>query len=386
MEDLLPGVGSSVENDPVAGLGDASLGSDPRGGEDEVSHELPVLGRQGVVRGDVLEGHEEQVHRCLGIDVLEGNASFIAHHELGGDVAVPDLAEHAIGHGRGLCPAFPTNVMGASRHGRHACVRGAPGVAGAEPPRSGRTLDLLGGMLVSSARWVCLAALLPYAALAEPRTYRVAPTAEGSKAEAVVVYSLGTHAQVAQDIRGEVTLDPTTLAGGSGTVVVPIAGIRGDGSTRDCHMREALGLDYSAGGRFPKEHVCDGENRLPASGPESIAFPDIRLEILGARPLDELSLLDAGKPVRVELDARWTMHGVSRQQKELTRVVREGNGLHARGRSTVVLADYGIVVKATKVVFAEIKVGDAVAVTYDLRLLPVEPGTPAPTPQGKSGR
>jgi hypothetical protein len=53
-------------------------------------------------------------------------------------------------------------------------------------------------------------------------------------------------------------------------------------------------------------------------------------------------------------------------------VVREGNGLHARGRSTVVLADYGIVVKATKVVFVEIKVGDAVTVTYDLRLLPVE--------------
>lgn len=223
---------------------------------------------------------------------------------------------------------------------------------------------------MSSGSWLFFSALLPLVALGEPRTYRVAPAAEGSKAEAVVVYSLGTHTQVAQDIRGEVTLDPTTLSGGSGTVVVPIAGIRGDGSTRDCHMREALGLDYAAGGRFPKEHVCDGENRLPTSGPESIAFPDIRLEVLGARPLDDLSLLDSGKPVRVELDARWTIHGVTRQQKELTRVVREGDGLHVRGRSTVVLADYGIVVKATKVVFAEIKVGDAVTVTYDLRLIP----------------
>jgi len=99
---------------------------------------------------------------------------------------------------------------------------------------------------------------------------------------------------------------------------------------------------------------------------------DIRLEILGARPLDDLSLLDSGKPVRVELDARWTLHGVSKQQKELTRVVREGNGLHARGRSTLVLADHGVVVKATKVLFAEIKVGDAVTITYDLRLVPVE--------------
>jgi hypothetical protein len=223
-----------------------------------------------------------------------------------------------------------------------------------------------------SVRSLFVAALLPVAALAEPRTYRVAPPAEGSKAEAVVVYSLGTHTQVAQDIHGEVTLDPTTLTGGSGAVVVPIAGIRGDGATRDCHMREALGLDYAAGGRFPKEHVCDGQNRLPASGPESVAFPDIRLEILGARPLDELSLLESGKPVRVELDVRWTLHGVTRQQKELTRVVRGGDGLHARGRSTVVLADHGVVVKPTKVLFADITVGNAVTVTYDLRLLPVE--------------
>ena len=76
--------------------------------------------------------------------------------------------------------------------------------------------------------------------------------------------------------------------------------------------------------------------------------------------------------MRVELDVRWTVHGVAKQQKELTRVLRDGNGLRARGRSTVVLADHGVVVKPTKVLFAEIKVGDAVTVTYDLRLVPVE--------------
>ena len=217
-----------------------------------------------------------------------------------------------------------------------------------------------------------LVALLPAMAHAEMQTYRVAPPAEGSKAEAIVVYSLGTHTQAAQDIRGEVMLDPTTLSGGSGQVVIPIAGIRGDGSTRDCHMREALGIDYAAGSRFPKDHVCDGENRLPASGPDSIAFPEIRLEVVGARPLDDLSLLESGKPVRVELDARWTVHGVTKQQKELTRVVREGDGLHVRGRSTLTLADFGVVVKPTKVLFAEITVGSAVTVTYDLRLLPAQ--------------
>ncbi len=223
-------------------------------------------------------------------------------------------------------------------------------------------------------RLLLLAALLPPGAMAAaPRHYRVASPAEGSKAEAAVVYSLGTHTPIAQEIRGEVRLDPATLASASGPVVVPITGIRGDGGTRDCHMREALGLDYAAGGRFPREHACDPEDRWPASGPESVAFPDIRLEVLGARPLDDVALLESGKPVRVEVEVRWTVHGVSRPARELVRAVRDGTGLRVRGRSTIVLAEHGVVVKSTRVLFAEVKVGDAVTVTYDLRLLPVSP-------------
>jgi hypothetical protein len=136
-------------------------------------------------------------------------------------------------------------------------------------------------------------------------------------------------------------------------------------------MREALGIDYKAGGRFPAEHACDGANRLPASGPDSIAFSDIRLELLTAHPLDDLALLEAGKPVRVEVEGRWTVHGVSKPARELVRVLRDGEGLRARGRSTLVLKDFGVVVKSTKVLFAEIQVGDAVTVIYDLKLVPV---------------
>jgi hypothetical protein len=54
-------------------------------------------------------------------------------------------------------------------------------------------------------------------------------------------------------------------------------------------------------------------------------------------------------------------------------VLRDGPGLRVRGRSSVVLADHGVVVKSTKVLFAEITVGGAVTVTYDLRLVPVSP-------------
>src|SRR5262249_53547993 len=113
------------------------------------------------------------------------------------------------------------------------------------------------------ARCLLLALLLPLPAFAEARTYRVASPAEGSKAEAQVAYSLGTHSVPAQDVQGEVALDPPPLAWGSGAVVVPLAGLRGDGGTRDCHMREALGIDYAAGGRFPKDHACDDHDRLP---------------------------------------------------------------------------------------------------------------------------
>jgi len=223
----------------------------------------------------------------------------------------------------------------------------------------------------SRSRWLLLCALAPSLAVAEPRAYRVASVSEGSKAEAVVSYSLGTHLQTAQEIHGQLMLDPTTLASASGTVVLPIAGIHGDGGTRDCHMREALGIDY-ARSRFPQEHVCDGD-RLPATGPDSIAFPEIRLEVLSAKPLDDLALLEAGKPVRVEVEARWTIHGVTHSTRELTRALRDGAAFHVRGRSAVELADHHVVVKATKVLFSEIKVADAVTVTYDLRLVPASP-------------
>ena len=50
-----------------------------------MAHELPVLGGEGGVGRDVLEGDEEHMHRCLGVDVLQGDAPLVTHHEPGGD-------------------------------------------------------------------------------------------------------------------------------------------------------------------------------------------------------------------------------------------------------------------------------------------------------------
>src|SRR5690242_20202920 len=219
MEDVLAGIRAGVHQQPVPGLRDASLRRHPGRRQGQVAHQLPVLGGHRVIRRDVLEGNEEHVHRCLGIDVLEGDAPVISHHELRGDLPIPDLAEHAVGHGgnSARAPRAMTTPTGLTRRGIvvEATTRDTRGAA------------------LGRARWLLLAVLLPLPVLAEARTYRVAPPSEGSKAEAVVVYSLGTHTVTAQDVRGEVTLDPTTLASGSGTVVVPLAGLHGDGGTRD---------------------------------------------------------------------------------------------------------------------------------------------------------
>src|SRR5260370_18933573 len=93
--------------------------------------------------------------------------------------------------------------------------------------------------------------------------------------------------------------------------MVPISAINGDGGLRDCHMREALGLDYRSS-HFPSEHVCDRDNELPASGPDAVVFRDLQFALKELRPIDDPRLLHQGKPVSVRIQGIWTIHGVSK--------------------------------------------------------------------------
>ena len=54
--------------------------------------------------GDRLFGDDEYVYRGLGVDVLEGQAEVVFKDDVGGDVAVDDLAENRVGHGLGIVP------------------------------------------------------------------------------------------------------------------------------------------------------------------------------------------------------------------------------------------------------------------------------------------
>lgn len=222
--------------------------------------------------------------------------------------------------------------------------------------------------------------LLPASAVwAEPRAYRVVEPPPGTTAiEVAIPYSFGTHHDAASVVQGQVVIDREKLVVEPGQLRVPLAALRSGDPKRDCHLREALGLDY-AKSRFPAEHVCNDANELPGSGGDSLAFRELRLDVSGGRPLDDPALLAQGKEVRLEITGRWVLHGVERPALlRLAVSVDPGDPglLRVRGREIIRLHDFGVVVKQTNVLFVVVSVEDAITVTFDLRFAAAPPGKP----------
>src|SRR3954471_21635216 len=107
-----------------------------------------------------------------------------------------------------------------------------------------------------------LATLSAFSARADVQTYRIAQGKDGTGITLSLPYTFGTHTNRVVRAAGELRMDPDSPQGVSGTLRVPIDAIVSDSKERDCHMREALGLDYSRS-QFPREHVCK-DDRLPA--------------------------------------------------------------------------------------------------------------------------
>ena len=217
--------------------------------------------------------------------------------------------------------------------------------------------------------WSLLSILIASPSVAQMRSWQVAPDAQRPAIEILLPYSVGTHKQTVGEVRGQIRANTESLRTIEGLLTVPINSIVADGGKRDCHMREALGLDYKSS-RFPKEHVCDDGNRLPSTGPDGLAFPEIQLELKTIRPIDEPKLLDQGKSVSAEVQGTWTIHGVSRPAKLVIHLSREGTAgaLRVRGREWFALKDFGIVVKPAQVLFASITAGDVATANIDLLL------------------
>ena len=208
-------------------------------------------------------------------------------------------------------------------------------------------------------------------ARAEPRGYRPAAAPGGAPSVRIdLPYTFGTHNFEVSTLKGEVRVDWQGALAVTGRLVAPLSSVRGGSDTLNCHMREAMGLDYSKSA-FPGSHVCSG-GQLPATGNDAVAFPEIAFEIKRVTLAGERSRAGQGdaEKVRVSVAGRWTIHGISRDDTlDLQLTVPAGESAHPRsirveGLRKIRLADYGIKVKRALVVSA----GDDATVHLDLLL------------------
>jgi polyisoprenoid-binding protein YceI len=183
-----------------------------------------------------------------------------------------------------------------------------------------------------------------------PDNFTVVPQANGASGVSFSIgYTFGTHVGRSSQATGTVQaqLDPLILS--SGDLSVPIAAMTTGDPTRDCHMREALGIDYTHS-RFPGSHVCVS-NQTPATGPDSIAFPEIHIRLVEVKPLtsnippNALRVV-AGQVTDVQATLQLTIHGVTQTFTPPVRLsVDETGRVTAQASVDVKLADFGIVVK-----------------------------------------
>ena len=202
-----------------------------------------------------------------------------------------------------------------------------------------------------------------------------------SKASTSIAFEIpftgGVHRGVATDIQGTLVLDSTNKLV-SGRFVVPLTAMKTQNDTRDCHMREALGIDYT-NSNFPALHVCNAQNETPATGPDSIAFPNLEFEFTQiAQTTGEAlpSLLEEGKSYSVILKGRFSAHGQTKvldatdlsSTLEAT-LIKNGESMALHSVFPVVLKDYGIKVKPSHAGPVTISVGEKATVKLNLSLV-----------------
>ena len=216
------------------------------------------------------------------------------------------------------------------------------------PRVSAATLGLVAALLALAAA---------HAAHAEPQAYRPVGAAPGSPGNSVdVPYTFGTHHFEVREVRGLVRVEWSETPVVTGKLSAPLAALRGGGDTLECHLRESLGIDYSRSA-FPGAHVCS-DGRLPASGNDAVAYPEISFEITGVVARGGRFPVVAGRRIPVVILGRWTIHGVShddRIEANLTLTLDAAarpRTVRLEATRKVRLSDYGIVVKRALVITA----------------------------------
>lgn len=177
-------------------------------------------------------------------------------------------------------------------------------------------------------------------------------------------YTLGTHRFQNHEVRGQLELHPNNELD-SASVSFTVSGFKSDNPSLDCHLQESLGLDYSKSD-FPDSHVCS-DDRLPAKGKNSIAFPEVTFR---SAPDAKLAFSEVGAaPAEHRIKGNWTIHGVSRPVDVSVTLQRQGNRIRAKGSAKLALKDFGITVKK----FLFVTVNDEAVAEWDVVFNPESP-------------
>jgi hypothetical protein len=101
MEDVLPGIAGRIEDDPVAGLGDALLAGRPASRKEKLPEEALRAFGGLIERSEVGLGDDENVDRRLRPEVVEGEDALGLEEDFRRDLPADDAAEDAAGGRRG---------------------------------------------------------------------------------------------------------------------------------------------------------------------------------------------------------------------------------------------------------------------------------------------
>jgi polyisoprenoid-binding protein YceI len=169
-----------------------------------------------------------------------------------------------------------------------------------------------------------------------------------------IKYTAGVHEGITSVAKGEIEIDPTKLEITSGAISFPLSSLDSGNTKRNCHTFESLGVDYTHS-VYPKDHICGDANTLPATGPDSIAFPTITFTFHSVATT-------AGS-----VNGIFSMHGVEKELTvPLTITALEGGKLEVKSSFLVHLPDFGVVVKK----FLFVTCADDASVGVDLILQP----------------
>jgi len=178
-----------------------------------------------------------------------------------------------------------------------------------------------------------------------------------------LAYSLGFHSGKALWPKGRIEVEEKPFRLVFSEISLPISAMSTGSEKRDCHMREALGLDYSKSA-YPKEHVCDSENRMPSEGANAAIFTEIHFKgfPVEAKGLDP----DFEGEQTFRISGSLEIHGVKNPVQVDMKLSRHGpQTMNATGGFDVKLSDYGITVKP----FLLIAVKDSAHVDLDLKFV-----------------